>query len=92
MSGADGPDVVARLFAAIVAARSESPAASRTARLLQEGPSKMARKVVEEAVEVARDAVTGGRRKVIEGSAARGYNRAGRWGGPPWSPRTTRAT
>lgn len=70
---------VDRLFAAILKARSEHPSASRTAKLIQDGPAKMARKVVEEAVEVALEAVQGERQKMIEESADLIYNLAVLW-------------
>ena len=45
-------DSVDRLYAAILAAKDLDPATSRTARLFQRGPSKMAKKLAEEAIEV----------------------------------------
>src|SRR5579885_367612 len=52
-------DSVARLYDAVVAARSADPAKSRTARLLRAGRAKMAKKLAEEAVEVVIDAMAG---------------------------------
>ena len=50
-------DSIGRLYQAVLAARDLDPAASRTARLFQRGPTKMAKKLAEEAVEVSLDAV-----------------------------------
>ena len=50
-------DSLDRLYAAVLAARTADPATSRTARLLRAGRSKMAKKLAEEAVEVAIDAM-----------------------------------
>lgn len=72
-------DEIERLFAAIVAARTQDPATSKTAKLLADGRVKMAKKVAEEAVEVALDAVTGDRKRVIEESADLLYNLAVLW-------------
>lgn len=72
-------DEVDRLFAAVQAARGQDPAGSRTAKLLSEGVPKMAKKVAEEAVEVALDAVRGDRRCVIEESADLLYNLSVLW-------------
>ena len=68
-----------RLYAAIQDARTQEPAHSRTAKLLREGVPKMAKKVAEEAVEVALDAVQGERQRVIEESADLLYNLAVLW-------------
>ena len=43
----------------LIAARDLDPATSRTARLFQRGPAKMAKKLAEEAVEVVIDAISG---------------------------------
>lgn len=72
-------DALDRLFTAILEARLERPALSRTARLIQEGLPKMARKVVEESVEVVLEAVQGERQKVVEESADLVYNLAVLW-------------
>ena len=50
-------DSVARLYNAVIEARSADPAKSRTARLLRAGRAKMAKKLGEEAVEVVIDAM-----------------------------------
>ena len=52
-------DSLERLYQAVIAARDLDPAISRTARLFQRGPSKMAKKLAEEAIEVVIDAVNG---------------------------------
>src|SRR6476660_10633362 len=52
-------DSLDRLYAAVLAARVADPASSRTARLLRAGRGKMAKKLAEEAIEVAIDAVHG---------------------------------
>ena len=52
-------DSVARLYNAVIEARSADPAKSRTARLLRAGRAKMAKKLGEEAVEVVIDAMHG---------------------------------
>ncbi len=68
-----------RLYAAVVTARDLDPAASRTARLLQQGPAKMAKKLAEEAVEVAIDAVGGNPDAVVRESADLLYNLTVLW-------------
>jgi phosphoribosyl-ATP pyrophosphohydrolase len=55
------------------------PATSRTARLFQRGPAKMAKKVAEEAVEVAIDSVSGDADAMIRESADLLYNLAVLW-------------
>ena len=52
-------DSLERLYQAVIAAKDLDPATSRTARLFQRGPSKMAKKLAEEAIEVVIDAVNG---------------------------------
>jgi len=69
-SGGDpAGDVVDRLYRAVQSRRGNPPASSRTAKLLAAGPTKMAQKLGEEAVEVAIDAVRGNRTAVISESA-----------------------
>jgi phosphoribosyl-ATP pyrophosphohydrolase len=72
-------DSVERLYAAVLAAQSRDPAFSRTAKLMQEGMAKMAKKLAEEAVEVGLDAVQGDRQRVIEESADLMYNLVVLW-------------
>ena len=68
-----------RLFAAALVAKTADPASSRTAKLMREGLTKMAKKVAEEAVEVGLDAVQGDRRRVVEESADLIYNLVVLW-------------
>lgn len=72
-------DSIERLFQAVLAARSEEPSASRTAKLFHEGIDKMAKKVIEEAVEVGLDAVKGEREAVVRESADLIYNLSVLW-------------
>jgi phosphoribosyl-ATP pyrophosphohydrolase len=72
-------DSLERLYQAVIAARDLDPATSRTARLFQRGPSKMAKKVAEEAIEVAIDAVRGKTDAVVRESADLFYNLAVLW-------------
>ena len=72
-------DSLERLYSAILAARQLDPATSRTARLLRRGPTKMAKKLAEEAIEVVIDAVNGNRPAVISESADLLYNLAVLW-------------
>ena len=62
-------DSIDRLYQAVMAARSADPTRSRTARLLQSGRGKMAKKLAEEAVEVVIDAMHGERGAVVKESA-----------------------
>lgn len=68
-----------RLYASVLAARNGDPATSRTAKLLSEGMPKIAKKLAEEAVEVALDAVRGKRADVILESADLLYNLCVLW-------------
>lgn len=82
MSRADSSqmaDSIHRLHMAVLAARLRDPAQSRTARLLAEGMPKIAKKMAEEAVEVALDAVQGDRRRTILESADLLYNLVVLW-------------
>jgi phosphoribosyl-ATP pyrophosphohydrolase len=72
-------DSLARLYQAVLAARSADPAKSRTARLLRAGRGKMAKKLVEEAVEVVIDAMHGDADAVIRESADLLYNLVVLW-------------
>jgi phosphoribosyl-ATP pyrophosphohydrolase len=67
-------DSIDRLHQAVMAARSADPASSRTARLLHAGRSKVAKKLVEEAVEVAIDTMHGDNDAVVRESADLLYN------------------
>jgi phosphoribosyl-ATP pyrophosphohydrolase len=72
-------DSLERLYLAVLAARHLDPATSRTARLFQRGPSKMAKKLAEEAIEVVIDAVNGNSEAVIRESADLLYNLTVLW-------------
>jgi phosphoribosyl-ATP pyrophosphohydrolase len=72
-------DSVARLYEAVIAVRDTDPAKSRTARLLRAGPSKMAKKLAEEAVEVVIDAIHGQPEAVVRESADLLYNLVVLW-------------
>jgi phosphoribosyl-ATP pyrophosphohydrolase len=63
-----------RMYRGVHLARAESPGESRTAQLLRDGNPKIAKKVVEEAAEVALDAVVSDRDGVIRESADLLYN------------------
>lgn len=67
-------DSLDRLYQAVVAARNADPMASRTARLLRAGRGKMAKKLAEEAFEVAIDAMHGRSDAVVRESADLLYN------------------
>lgn len=72
-------DSIARLHAAVLAARDADPATSRTSRLLKSGRSKMAKKLAEEAVEVVIDAMHGNKDAVVRESADLLYNLVVLW-------------
>ena len=72
-------DSLDRLYQAVLAARDLDPATSRTAKLFQRGPSKMAKKLAEEAIEVAIDAVNGDNQAVVRESADLLYNLTVLW-------------
>jgi phosphoribosyl-ATP pyrophosphohydrolase len=72
-------DSLERLYLAVLAARDLDPAASRTARLFQRGPAKMAKKLAEEAIEVVIDAVHGNTDAVTRESADLLYNLTVLW-------------
>ena len=72
-------DSVARLYNAVIEARSADPAKSRTARLLRAGRAKMAKKLGEEAVEVVIDAMHGQTEAVVRESADLIYNLVVLW-------------
>src|ERR1700675_4188000 len=72
-------DSLERLYLAVLAARDLDPATSRTARLFQRGPSKMAKKLAEEAIEVVIDAVNGDTQAVVRESADLLYNLTVLW-------------
>ena len=72
-------DSLERLYQAVIAAKDLDPAISRTARLFQRGPAKMAKKLAEEAIEVVIDAVNGNSDAVIRESADLLYNLTVLW-------------
>jgi phosphoribosyl-ATP pyrophosphohydrolase len=72
-------DSLDRLYEAVQAARDGDPATSRTARLLQAGRGKMAKKMAEEAVEVVIDTVHGDTAAVVRESADLMYNLVVLW-------------
>lgn len=72
-------DSIERLYQAVIAARDLDPATSRTARLFQRGPAKMAKKLAEEAVEVVIDAISGKPDAVVRESADLLYNLTVLW-------------
>jgi phosphoribosyl-ATP pyrophosphohydrolase len=72
-------DSLERLYQAVIAAKDLDPATSRTAKLFQRGPSKMAKKLAEEAIEVVIDAVNGNSEAVIRESADLLYNLTVLW-------------
>ena len=72
-------DSLERLYQAVIAAKDLDPATSRTARLFQRGPSKMAKKLAEEAIEVVIDAVNGKADAVVRESADLLYNLTVLW-------------
>jgi phosphoribosyl-ATP pyrophosphohydrolase len=72
-------DSLERLYHAVIAAKDLDPATSRTARLFQRGPSRMAKKLAEEAIEVVIDAVNGNTEAVVRESADLLYNLTVLW-------------
>jgi len=75
----DMSDSLERLYLAVIAAKDLDPAVSRTARLFQRGPAKMAKKLAEEAIEVVIDAVNGKTDAVVRESADLLYNLTVLW-------------
>src|ERR1700749_2135400 len=72
-------DSLERLYLAVLAAKDLDPADSRTAKLFQRGPAKMAKKLAEEAIEVVIDAVNGNTEAVTRESADLLYNLTVLW-------------
>ena len=62
-------DSIDRLYDSVMTARNRDPAISRTSKLFRDGVQKMAKKLVEEAIEVGLDAVQMNRELVILESA-----------------------
>jgi phosphoribosyl-ATP pyrophosphohydrolase len=72
-------DSIERLFLSVLAARERNPATSRTARLFRNGVQKMAKKLIEEAIEVGLEAVQMNREAAILESADVLYHLAVVW-------------
>ena len=72
-------DAIARLHAAITRVSRNGTDSSRTARLLNSGRTKMAKKLVEEAAVVTLDAVGNDREAVVRESADLIYNLTVLW-------------
>ena len=72
-------DSLERLYQAVIVAKDLDPATSRTAKLFRHGPSKMAKKLAEEAIEVVIDAVNGNGPAVVRESADLLYNLTVLW-------------
>ena len=72
-------DSLDRLYQAVIAAKDLDPSVSRTARLYQQGPEKMAKKLAEEAIEVVIDAINRKPDAVIRESADLLYNLVVLW-------------
>src|SRR6266849_669841 len=72
-------DSLERLYLAVIAAKDLDPATSRTARRFQRGPTKMAKKLAEEAIEGVLDAVDGITPAGIRQSADLLYNLTVLW-------------
>jgi len=72
-------DSIDRLHQAVVAAKTGDPTTSRTARLLRSGRAKMAKKLVEEAIEVVIDVMDRNPDAVIKESADLVYNLVALW-------------
>jgi phosphoribosyl-ATP pyrophosphohydrolase len=72
-------DSIERLYQAVLAAKDLDPTVSRTAKLFQRGPAKMAKKLAEEAIEVVIDAVSGKTDAVVRESADLLYNLTVLW-------------
>ncbi|WP_449231237.1 phosphoribosyl-ATP diphosphatase [Azospirillum doebereinerae] len=68
------PDPLRTLYDAVLALRQQPPDNSRTARLMAQGRARMARKVGEEAIEVAIEAMRDDRGAVVMESADLLYN------------------
>src|SRR5271154_3380949 len=72
-------DSLERLHASVLAARDRNPALSRTSKLFRDGVQKMAKKLVEESIEVGLDAIQMNREAVILESADVLYHLAVIW-------------
>ena len=72
-------DLLERLYACVLAARDRDPSTSRTSKLFRDGVQKMAKKLIEEAIEVGLDAVQMNRESAILESADVLYHLAVVW-------------
>ncbi len=72
-------DSLDRLFSGVLEARNRNPSESRTSKLFRDGVQKMAKKLVEEAIEVGLDAVQMNRESVVLESADMLYHLAVIW-------------
>jgi len=72
-------DSIERLFASVLSARALDPATSRTSRLFRNGVQKMAKKLIEESIEVGLEAVQMNREAAILESADLLYHLAVVW-------------
>lgn len=81
------PTAIDRLYRQVLQARGADPAVSRTARLWRDGNPKLAKKVAEEAIEVALEAVGGDREALVRESADLVYNLVMLWAGSGVEPR-----
>jgi phosphoribosyl-ATP pyrophosphohydrolase len=72
-------DSLQRLFQSVIVARDSDPTRSRTSKLFRDGVQKMAKKLVEESIEVGLDAVQMNREAVILESADLLYHLAVIW-------------
>jgi len=72
-------DSLERLYACVLAARDRDPSTSRTSKLFRDGVQKMAKKLIEEAIEVGLDAVQMNRESAILESADVLYHLAVVW-------------
>jgi len=72
-------DSLSRLYSAVREARNRHPSESRTAKLFRDGVQKMAKKLVEESIEVGLDAVQMNRESVVLESADMLYHLAVIW-------------
>jgi len=80
-------DSVDRLYEDVVAEQRADPSLSRTARLLQAGRAKVAKKVAEEATEVVIEAIDGDRAAIVRESADLIYNLVVLWATSGVQPR-----
>jgi phosphoribosyl-ATP pyrophosphohydrolase len=72
-------DSLERLFASVLAARNRDPSTSRTSKLFHDGVQKIAKKLIEEAIEVGLEAVQTNRESAIMESADLLYHLAVVW-------------